>query len=190
MFHANTQLMIDYWTARARNGAAPSRAAVNPGDFRQLMAQTFILGREGRGDYRIRLAGGFVRELHRRDLRATDGLALWSERDRTRLQGALEDIRARPEPLVAMAEALTDGPSLSLEVLFAPLAAHDGGPDRYLGLYQPLAMISRLHGRAALELSVRALRRAGSTAVAPTPIRLATVDGLRMRQALPAAAGR
>lgn len=190
MFHAGTQLMIDYWTARARDGLAPSRASVDPADFRPLMAQTFMLGREGRGDYRLRLAGGFVRELHRRDLRGADGLALWAAHDRPRLESVLEDIRARPEPLVVMAEALTDGPSLSLEVLFAPLAAHDGGPERYLGLYQPLGMIGRLQGRAALELSVRAVRRTGEARALAAPIRLATAEGRRPRPALPAAAGR
>jgi hypothetical protein len=180
MFHANTQRLIDYWTARAQPGRAPSRAAINPGDFRQLMSQTFILGREGRGEYPVRLAGGFVGELHDRDLRSVDGLKLWSERDRLRLQGALEDIRHRPEPLVVMAEVLTDGPSLSLEVLFAPLAAHDGGPERYLGLYQPLAMVSRLQGRPALELSVRALRRPGAANEVTAPVRLAALHGRRI----------
>jgi len=180
MFHANTQRMIDYWTARAQPGRAPSRAMINPCDFHQLMSQTFILGREGRGDYRIRLAGGSVRELHRRDLRGADALELWSERDRLRLQGALEDILHRPEPLVTMAEVLTEGPSLSLEVLFAPLTAHDGGPERYLGLYQPLAMISRLQGHAALELSVRALRRPGAANEEAAPVRLATLHGRRI----------
>lgn len=180
MFHANTQRMIDYWTARAQPGRAPSRAMINPSDFHQLASQIFILGREGRGDYRIRLAGGAVRELHRRDLRGADALALWSERDRLRLQGALEDIRRRPEPLVTMAEVLTEGPSLSLEVLFAPLTAHDGGPERYLGLYQPLAMISRLQGHAALELSVRALRHPGAANEEAAPVRLATLHGRRI----------
>jgi len=180
MFHANTQRLIDYWNARAQPGRAPSRAAINPGDFRQLMSQTFILGREGRGDYPIRLAGGFVGDLHRADLRGVNGLMLWSERDRLRLQGALEDIRSRPEPLVAMAEVLTDGPSLSVEVLFAPLAAHDGGPERYLGLYQPLAMVSRLKGRPALELSVRALRRPAAANEESAPVRLATLHGRRI----------
>jgi hypothetical protein len=190
MFHANTQSMIDYWTARAEHGRAPSRSTIDPNDFRQLMAQTLILGRDGPGDYRVRLAGGFVRELHRRDLRGEDGLALWSGRDRLRLADALEDVRGRPQPLVAMAEALTDGPSLSLEVLFASLAAHDGGPERYLGLYQPLGMLSRLQGRAALELSLRALRRPGGAREEIAPIRLATLNGQRTRHALPVAAGR
>ena len=179
MFHANTQRLIDYWTARAQPGRAPSRAAVDPTEFRQLMPQTFILGRAARGSYAVRLAGGFVSDLHGRDLRNVEGLMLWSERDRLRMQGALEEIRRHPEPLVVMAEALTNGPSLSMEVFLAPLTAHDGGPDRYLGLYQPLAMVTRLQGRRVLELSVRALRRPAANEDAG-PLRLATLFGRRI----------
>jgi hypothetical protein len=177
MFHANTAHLIDYWTARAQPGQAPSRAAIQPADFRQLMPQTFILGREARGEYRLRLAGGFVADLHRRDLRGVNGLALWSERDRLRLQTALEEIRHRPAPLVATAEILTDGPSLPMEVFFAPLTAHDSGPDRYLGLYQPLGMVTRLQGRAALELSVRNLQRPGAANEPAPRVRLAAIGG-------------
>ena len=78
-----------------------------------------------------------------------------------------------------MAEALTDGPSLNMEVLFAPLTAHDGGPDRYLGLYQPLSMVSRLQGRRVRELSVRALRRPAANEDTG-PVRLATLFGRRI----------
>lgn len=179
MFHANTHLLIDYWTARAQFGRAPSRAAVDPTDFRQLMPQTFMVGRKARGAYSLRLAGGFVADLHGRDLREADALSLWSEHDRLRLQGALEDIRRHPEPLVVMAEGLTDGPSLTMEVLLAPLAAHDGGPDRYLGLYQPLAMVSRLQGRNVRELSIRALRRPAANEDSGS-VRLATLYGRRI----------
>jgi hypothetical protein len=180
MFHANTERLIAYWTGRAQPGRAPSRSAIQPADFRQLIPQTFILGREARGRYRVRLAGGFVADLHGRDLRSADGLALWSERDRLRLQGALEEIRRDPAPLVATAEVLTDGPTLPIEVFFAPLTAHDGGPDRYLGLYQPLAMVSRLQGRAALELSIRSLRRPGAANQAAPRVRLAAIGGRRI----------
>ena len=180
MFHANTHLLIDYWTARAQPGRAPSRAAVDPTEFRQLMPQTFVLGRKARGSYAMRLAGGFVTDLHGRDLRQADALSLWSEHDRLRLQGALEDIRRHPEPLVVMAEGLTaGGPSLTMEVLLAPLTAHDGGPDRYLGLYQPLAMVSRLQGRNVRELSVRGLRRPAANEDSG-PVRLATLYGRRI----------
>jgi hypothetical protein len=177
MFHSNTERMIAYWTARAADGRAPSRASVQPADFRQLMPQVFILGREGRGQYPIRLAGGFVGDLHRQDLRGVNALTLWSEHDRLRLQTALEELRARPEPLVATAEVLTDGASLPLEVLFAPLVAHDGGPDRFLGLYQPLSMVARLMGRPALQLSIRRLRRPGAANEEAPRVRLAAVGG-------------
>jgi len=177
MFHSNTERMIDYWTARAVQGRAPSRASVQPADFRQLMPQVFILGREGRGQYPVRLAGGFVGDLHGCDLRGVNGLDLWSERDRLRLQTALEEIRARPEPLVAVTETLTDGPSLPMEVLFAPLVAHDGGPDRFLGLYQPTSMVARLMGRTALELSVRRLTRPGAANEEAPRVRLAAIGG-------------
>jgi hypothetical protein len=180
MFHANTQRMIDYWTARAQAGRAPLRAAVDPGDFRELMSQAFILGRRDRGDYPLRLAGAFLPELHGRDLRGADGLCLWSERDRLRLQGALEEARHRVGPLLVMAEALTGGPSLSMEVLFLPLQASANGTERFLGLYQPLAMVSRLQGLAALELSVRALHRPGIVHAPAQPVRLATLHGRRI----------
>ena len=57
MFHSNTERMIAYWTSRAAGGRAPSRATIQPTDFRPLMPQVFILGRESRGDYRVRLSG-------------------------------------------------------------------------------------------------------------------------------------
>lgn len=181
MFHANTERLIAYWSGRAGAGRPAGRSAIQPADFRQLMPQTFILAREARGRYPLRLAGGFVADLHRRDLRGVDGLSLWSERDRLRLQTALEDVRRQPEPLVVGAEVLTrDGPSLAMEVLFAPLVGDDGGPDRFLGLYQPLSMVARLQGRPALELSVRSLRRPTSVEDERPRVRLAAVGGRRV----------
>jgi len=180
MFHSNTELLIDYWRARALGGALPSRASVNPADFSDLLPQVFVLGRVRAGVYPVRLAGGFVADLHHCDLRQQNGLGLWSERDRLRMQTALEEARLRPEPVVATAEVLTDGPSIGMEVLFAPLAGLDGGPDRFLGLYQPLSVVARLMGRPALELSVRALHGAGVANVEAPRIRLATLDGRRI----------
>lgn len=177
MFHAGTERMIDYWMSRAEPGQAPSRAAVQPGDFRQLMPQVFMLGRETKGYYPFRLAGGFVSDLHRRDLRGVNALFLWSERDRLRLQTALEELHNRPEPIVAQCEVLTEAGTLPMEVLFAPLTSHDGAPDRYLGLYQPLSMVARLQGQPARELSLRSLRRPGAANEEGPRLRLAAVDG-------------
>lgn len=180
MFHSNTERMIAYWTSRAVAGRAPSRAAIQPTDFRQLMPQVFILGREARGDYRVRLSGGFVGDLHSRDLRGVNALTLWSDTDRLRLQTALEEIRARPEPLVAVCEGLASSASLSMEVLFAPLAAHDGGPDRFLGLYQPTSLVARLMGQPCHELSIRRLVRPGAANEEAPRVRLAAIGGRRV----------
>jgi hypothetical protein len=180
MFHANTQRLIDYWTSRGQPGRAPSRASIQPADFRQLMPQTFILGREARGAYPVRLAGGFVADLHRRDLRGVNGLSLWSRHDQLRLQAALEGIRRSPEPLVVHAEVVAESGTMPMEVLFAPMLAHDGGPDRYLGLYQPLSMVTRLRGQPAMELALRSMLRPGAANEEAPRVRLAAVSGRRI----------
>lgn len=180
VFHSTTQRLIDYWRSCALDGRPPSRASVNPADFPALLPQIFMLGRTSSGVYPVRLAGGFVADLHGCDLRRRNGLSLWAERDRSRLHTALEEARHRPEPLVATAEVVTDAASINMEVLFAPLAGLDGGPDRFLGLYQPLSLTARLMGRPAKALAIRALHGAGPANEEAPRLRLATLDGRRI----------
>jgi hypothetical protein len=177
MFHSTTQRLIDYWRSCCFDGAAPLRSSIDPGAFSELMPQAFILGRTFTGVYPVRLAGGFVTELHGKDLRRLNGLSLWTERDRSRLQGALEETRRRPEPLVATAEGMSDAGQLGLEVVLAPLVGPEGEVDRFLGLYQPLGITARLRGRPVTALSLRALQRAGAANEATPRLRLATLDG-------------
>ena len=141
------------------------------------MPQAFILGRAFSGVYPVRLAGGFVSDLHGKDLRRLNGLSLWAERDRSRLQGALEESRRRPEPLVATAEAVSDTGRLGLEMVFAPLVGPEGEVDRFLGLYQPLGITARLRGEAVTALHLRALQRAGAANEEAPRLKLATLDG-------------
>lgn len=177
-FHSNTQRLIDYWRSLGLAGGPPRRASVDPAHFSNLAPQTFVLGRSGVGMYPVRLAGGFVGELHGRDLRGLNGLNLFRERDRSNLQTALETARRRPEPVVATVHAHADnGAALALEVLFAPLA---GDPDRYLGLYQPLSMVARLDGLPIRELAIGALRGVGPANEETPRLKLATLDGRRV----------
>jgi hypothetical protein len=177
VFHSATHRLIDYWRSRSSDGAAPARTSISPAHFSELLPQVFILGRAFSGVYPLRLAGGFVGDLHGRDLRRLNGLALWAERDRARLQSALEEARRGPEPIVALAEAVAETGSVGLEVLFAPLAGPHGEIDRFLGLYQPLGFTARLQGRPALSLSLRALHRTGAANEFVPRLRLATLDG-------------
>ncbi|EJL24721.1 hypothetical protein PMI01_04599 [Caulobacter sp. AP07] len=181
MFHPSTQRLIDYWRGRAVNDAVPTRASVNPGDFLDLLPQVFILGRDGVGRYPVRLAGGFVTDLHARDLRGEDALGLWALSHRLEVKSALEVARRRGEPVVVTADIRAVGvPSVGMEVLFAPMTGMDGQTDRLLGLYQPIAMIQRLMGRPASELGVRAIRSLGPANEESPRLRLATLHGRRI----------
>jgi hypothetical protein len=181
MFHHSTERLIDYWRARQRDEAAPSRATINPGDFLDLLPQVFILGRERAGVYPVRLAGAFVSDLHGRDLRGEDSLGFWALSRRLEVKGALETARRCAEPLVIEADIRAHGaPTVGLEVMLAPLTGADGAVDRYLGFYQPVAMMQRLMGQPAFELSVRHIHGLGPANEEAPRLRLAALDGRRI----------
>ena len=179
-FHSNTEQLIDYWRRLGADGQMPTRMAVNPADFADVINQVFVLGRVSTGIYPVRLAGGFIADLHCRDLRQQNALTLFRERDRLDLKSALETARRRPEPVVVTADILTSGPVLPIEITFAPLAASPGSPERYLGLYQPLGMVARLRGLPVLDIAIRDITgMTPSNEVSPR-LRLATLDGRRI----------
>lgn len=180
MVHPNTERLTEYWRARREDGAAPWRSDIDPMAFHDLLPQVLIVGRSAQGTFPFRLVGGFVADLHRSDLRGRCLLDLWRPADRWQLKSALEFARGRPEPLVVNADILADGtPPVGMEVLLAPLRGPHGDVDRFIGLYQPTAMVSRLQGRPALALAINGVVRADGDEAAPS-LRLASVDGRRI----------
>lgn len=178
MFHSNTEQLIDYWRTRDREGSAPTRASINPADLTRLLPQIFMAGRQQAGQYRLRLVGGFVAELHGCDLREQDMLRLWETPNREPLQLALEVARRRSEPLVVECDAPADhGAAMSMEVVMAPLVGPSGEVDRLIGLYQPTSPVAALRGRSVRFLSARAIRTAAQGGVRFTGPRLAALDG-------------
>ena len=181
MFHSNTEQLIDYW--RGVKGVAPvaMRSSINPTEFAHLLPQVFMLGRRGAGQYHFRLAGGFITDLHGRDLRDEELLRLWSPEDRMQLQLALELARRKPDPLVVYAEAHTEmGAVLSLEIMMTPLAGPGGEVDRIMGFYQPTSPVATLMGQPVKALSLVSIRTVGAEGVGLPHLRLATVDGRRV----------
>lgn len=176
MFHPNTERLIDYWRERRGHYDLPLRSAVDPAGFSDLLPQVFMLGRDMPGRYPFRLVGGFVADLHARDLRGENVLSLWSPFDRGPLQATLERARSRPQPFVVRAEVVAEGAGpVGMEVLFAPLATPGGEADRVIGLYQPTSMVHRLEGRTANSLSIRAIE--GPTHIEAPRLRLAAING-------------
>lgn len=181
MFHPSTERLIDYWRDRKVDAAAPARADINPGDFNDLLTQVFIVGREHLGHMPFRLTGGFVADLHARDLRGQDLLSLWALSHRLELKSSLEVARRRRQPVVVTADIRAQGvPSVGMEVLFAPLRGASGETDRFLGFYQPIAMMQRLMGRPAQELAVRQIQPLGLDNQDGPQLRLATLHGRRI----------
>lgn len=178
MFHSNTERLIDYWSDRRGTDALPSRTSIDPGAFADLLPQVFILGRDAPGRYRFRLSGGFVANLHGRELKGEQALPLWSKMDRARVQAALELCRNGADPIVIVAQVIA--PELEpfpMEVLLAPLASPDGEADRFLGLYQPVGAMPRLQEGAHRELAVNSVHSTASAAELEPRLRLAVIDG-------------
>jgi hypothetical protein len=181
MFHSNTEQLIDYWRGVKGAAAVAMRSSINPTEFAHLLPQVFMLGRRGSGQYHFRLSGGFVTDLHGRDLRDEDLVRLWSAEDRTQLQLSLELARRKPDPIVATAQARTDlGAALELEILFMPLAAPSGEVDRVMGFYQPISPVAALVGQPVSVLSLKSIRTIGAQGATLPHLRLAAVDGRRI----------
>lgn len=180
MFHSNTERLIDYWRERKLDRLSPARSAIDPCDITELLPQIFILGRRAPGEYRFRLAGGLVSDLHHTDLRGVDFADLWAPASRPRLTAAMEAARRAAEPLAITVEARTDQEaSVRMEVVLAPLRADTAPLDRCLGLYQPMAPLAPLRGRPVIELGL--IRFASSDQrEAPPRLRLAAIDGQRI----------
>jgi len=145
-----------------------------------LLSQVFVAGRTGSGLYPLRLVGGFIAELHAQDLRQRNALSLFRQQDRLDLKGALEAARRRPEPVLVKAEINTAGPTLPIEILFLPLAAAHNSPERFLGLYQPLGLVSKLNGLPALDIAVERVINMGPANQETPRLRLAAIDGRRI----------
>lgn len=181
MFHSNTEQLIDYWRGVKGAAAVAMRSSINPTEFAHLLPQVFMLGRKGSGQYHFRLAGGFIADLHGRDLKDVDLTHLWSADDRTQLQLALELARRKPDPVVATAQARADhGAVLDLEILFMPLAAPSGEVDRVMGFYQPTSPVAALVGQPIKVLSLSSVRAVGVQGAVLPHLRLAAVDGRRI----------
>lgn len=178
--HLNTKRLIDYWRSRGGERRLPDRRAIDPTHFPNLLSQVFVAGRAESGVYPLRLVGGFVAELHGRDMRGMNVLDLFRHGDRLELKGALEAGRRRPEPVLAKAAITTAGPVLPLEILFLPLAAAADSPERFLGLYQPLGMVARLQGLPALEIAIDRVINMGPANQETPRLRLAALDGRRI----------
>ena len=73
--------LFQYWN-RLRDGRpAPKRTEIEPADIKSLLADTFILERDTRGEAVFRLAGTRLCAIYGRELKGFSFPSLWREKD-------------------------------------------------------------------------------------------------------------
>lgn len=178
MFHPDTQFLIDHWAGLSgRTGARagiPLRSALEPDALGVRLPRAFMAERCGE-DAVIRLAGSWIEAFHGETLKDRPLLSLWRLASRPLVATALTQAvrEGRPVVIAGLAGAL----AAQIEVVLVPLRGPTGNPDRYLGLYSPIATLTLATDEPRL-LTARVSIGVGE--MARPSLALATVGGRRV----------
>jgi hypothetical protein len=117
--------LFQYWN-RLRDGrSAPKRSEVEPADIKSLLADTFILERDTRGQAVFRLAGTRLCACYGRELKGFSFPSLWRENDQRLVSRLIDGVFEHKSVVVIHFEGFSrSGRSNKFELLALPL---DGG---------------------------------------------------------------
>jgi hypothetical protein len=126
--------LFHYWN-RLRDGRpAPKRSEVEPADIKSLLADTFILEKDTRGEAVFRLAGTRLCAVYGRELKGFSFPSLWREKDQRLVSRLIHGVFDQSSVLLITYEGFSrTGRSNKFELLALPL---DGGAEsqRCLGV--------------------------------------------------------
>jgi len=129
-----TIALFQYWN-RLRDGRpAPKRTEVEPADIKALLADTFILEKDTRGEAVFRLAGTRLCAIYGRELKGFSFPSLWREKDQRLVARLIYGVFQQKSVVLVTYEGFSrNGRSLRFELLALPL---DGGAQhpRCLGI--------------------------------------------------------
>lgn len=129
--------LFHYWN-RLRDGRpAPKRTEIEPADIKTLLADTFILEKDGRGEPVFRLAGTRLCAVYGRELKGFSFGSLWRERDRRILRRLLGGMFVDKSVVVINFDGVSvAGRTMPFELVVLPL---EGGEEnaRSIGLITP-----------------------------------------------------
>lgn len=114
--------LFQYWN-RLRNGRpAPKRTEIEPSDIKSLLADTFILEKDARGEAVFRLAGTRLCAIYGRELKGFSFTSLWKEKDQRLMARLAWGAFENKSVVVASFEGFTrTGRSTTFELLILPL---------------------------------------------------------------------
>jgi hypothetical protein len=126
--------LFQYWN-RLRNGRpAPRRTEVEPADIKTLLADTFILEKDTRGQAVFRLAGTRLCATYGRELKGFSFPSLWGDKDQRLVSRLIDGVFQKRSVVLITFEGLSrNRRSVRFELLALPL---DGGAEnlRCLGV--------------------------------------------------------
>lgn len=159
MKHATSRMLFAYWDALRGERAAPDRGDVEPGGMRHVLADTFMLARDGGDGPVFRLAGTRLRALFGRDLRDEGFGGLWPEEGRVEAEALVRLVAEDTIGLVVGLLARSENEAeLPLEMVLLPLR-HRGRTDaRILGSLSPASVPSWAGLVPLRSLETRSLR--------------------------------
>lgn len=117
--------LFQYWN-RLRDGRpAPRRTEIEPADIKTLLADTFILEKDSRGEGVFRLAGTRLCAIFGRELRGFSFPSLWREKDVRLIARLVHGVfKSKNVVVITLEGASRNGRSNVFEMLLLPL---DGG---------------------------------------------------------------
>ncbi len=124
MRHEASRDLFRYWNEVREPRASPERDDIDPGEIRNVLADTFILEARRDGTFPLRLSGTRVDALWLANLRDHCFLDLWGD-DRHSIAAALWTVMDGTSPVILAAKAKPRGrPEVSAEALLLPLRHH------------------------------------------------------------------
>ncbi len=117
--------LFQYWDRLRGNRPAPKRTEVEPADIKMLLADTFILEKDARGEAVFRLAGTRLCAVFGKELKGFAFSSLWSGRDRSvAAKLARSAFDAKSVVTFSFEGRTQKGEAANFELLLLPL---DGG---------------------------------------------------------------
>lgn len=117
--------LFQYWNRLRADRPAPKRTEIEPADIKSLLADTFILEKDVRGEAVFRLAGTRLCATYGRELKGFAFASLWKEKDQRLIHRlSFTAFSAKSVVVVAYRGISRNGRATDFELVMLPL---DGG---------------------------------------------------------------
>ena len=158
MKQKGTSALFRYWDRLRGDRPAPQRTEIEPAEIKSLLADTFILEKDARGEAIFRLAGTRLCATYGRELKGYAFPLLWSQRDQRILaRHAWSVFHHDAVVVIAFEGATANGKTAPFEMIMLPLSGDQGSP-RALGCIVPGEKPYWLGADPVAENRVEALR--------------------------------